>query len=321
MMEFIHTPSGWRNGGSGNAGGQSRSQETTCFSRAVTPEVAAVVIRLGSEIRKLSAINGWVLAVDRSTQAEEAAPYVCLGYVTFDGKEYIGEPPHPTTGYDPVEPGYLTALSDGRHWVWAAQQQVERFVRSFRSHASKSQGGLPPTPEERRRGSLVFTEAEFLLNAANHVLTALSRVPEGPTLSPGLTARVKQLRNLHEHWDEQRSAFAHPDLPKKKSGKSFAEAFPDARPWAYGWGADGHHISVLSLEELWAELDAVDQALRRLTDEALKKSGIPHIPEGDVPPRLFPHIDPGPQTGSIVAVSVLAQDIIVGDLSGQESPS
>lgn len=314
MVGFLRTHTGWRNNGHGSASGQMWSPDMTCYSRPVTSEVAVVVVRLGPDIQELRAENGWVLAVDKTPTAQDAAGYVSLGYVTVDGQAYVGEPPSPATDYDAVEPIYLTALSDSRHWVWAAQQQVERFVHAFRANAPGDRTGLPPTPEQRRRGSLIYTEAEFLLNAANHVLTALSRVPNGPKLSAALTSKIKQLRNLHEHWDEQRSAFAHRDLPKRKSGKSFAEAFPDAAPWSYGWGSGGHSISVLSLEELWAELDAVDRALARLTDAALEKSGIPHMVEGDAPAQPFPYVDPGPRTGSIVAMATLAQDIIIGDL-------
>ena len=278
--------------------------------------VSAVILEVGGKRKKLVPKKGWVLATDRAAMIDRADTfYLPLGYTTIEGQEYQGEAPHPPTDRKPVDSEFLTGLSDCRHWVWAAQRQIERFVLAFHEDAEQHPRWLPTTPAQMRHSSLTYTEAEFLLNAANHVLTSLSRMTNGPRLSEGLTFKIKHLRNLHEHWDEQRSSFAHRDSPKKLSGKSFSSMFPDAKPWTYSWGSDGHTISVLRLEDLWAELDAVDRSLAKLSDEALMGSGIPHVPEGDLLPRPFPYAESDPRPGSIVAMSTRTQNVIIGDPS------
>lgn len=315
-VDFVRTPTGWRVNGSSTPEGQTWSPETTSYSRRVTPEVSVIVVRLGSRRKELKAEDGWVLTADRPVNPRDPIRYEILGYVTVDGQSYVGEPTVPRNDNDDSKsPDYalLTALSDAHRWVWAALRQIERFVIALHEDSPRLPG-LPPTPQQQRLRWLVYSDAELLLNAANHVLTALSRVSDGPRLSDDLARKILHLRNIHEHWDEQRAAFAHRDLPKVRSGKKFAELFPEDVPWRYGFGADGHTISVLRLEDLWTELDGIDQELSTLSNAALADAGTPHIPEATSAARPFPYVDPGPRAGTVVAMATLAQSLIIGDL-------
>jgi hypothetical protein len=73
------------------------------------------------------------------------------------------------------------------------------------------------------------------------------------------------LRNLYEHWDEQRPAFQDPSVPKHKSGKRLAELCPDARPWSITY-APGEWLlgGVLRLSELTAALMRLEEAALQL---------------------------------------------------------
>lgn len=316
LLELGREHGGWRLLGSGHVNGGSWSLGRSSYSRAVPENVAFIRLRvLDGRLLELRAINGWVLSV-------HSAPVVYRGegvdeiesYVTLDDEHHEGQPPWPNVDRVSVDPGRLTLLSDARHWVWATQMQIERFVAAYHSQTADSEG-LPSTPEQRRSDSLTFAEAEFLLNAANHVLTALGRLPGAPKLNDDLAHKIRTLRNVHEHWDEQRAAFAHDDLPKERSGKCFANDFPESKPWSYGFGSDGHSISVLSLEDLWTELDAIDQSLSKPSNDTLKDMGIPHVPEGPPPPRPFPVFETM-GVGVVVARGSLTQSVIVGSLPG-----
>ena len=228
-------------------------------------------------------------------------------YRTVDGRDVAGSPPPVRSFKKQADPAQLTAIDDARHFVWAAQLQIERFVAAFRQDISDLNG--PPTTDDQRRSSLVFAEAEFLLNAAAQADKAL-KLLRGPQLSPQMTRNIRLLRNLHEHWEQHRASFAHPRLTKSRAGKEFADQHPAERPWFFQFGSNGHWISVLRLEDLWDELELVDRELSRMINAALDGTAIPHVVvDENRPLRSMPQ----PAMGRAVAKGMVTQPILIGE--------
>ncbi|HEX8001511.1 MAG TPA: hypothetical protein VF519_02320 [Mycobacteriales bacterium] len=225
-------------------------------------------------------------------------------YVTRDGGQVDGRPPPARVFTKVADLDLLRALDDARHYVWAAQVQVERFVTAFRRI---SRSTLPPSPAEIRQSSQAFAEAEFLLNAAAQVEKSLRLLADGPAFSEPTAFAVRTLRNLHEHWEQHRASFASPSLPKKRAGATFATAYPDEVPWSFRWSAGtGHFISVLRVEDLWDELESIDIELSRRYDDLVAGTGLPHVP-GD--PQRAPRPIPEPAADGTVAFATLTQNL------------
>jgi hypothetical protein len=129
-------------------------------------------------------------------------------------------------------------------------------------------------------------------------------------LSANLTTDIRLLRNLHEHWEQHKPSFAHPSLPKNKAGIGFAARHPADRPWEFKFGASGHWISVLPLEDLWDGLELIDRELAHLNNAALDGTSMPHVVEdANRPFRPMPQ----PANDRTLAKSVLSQPLLLGD--------
>ena len=214
----------------------------------------------------------------------------------------MGEPPRPT--FNAPDRPLLVRLADARHWVWATLAQIERFVLAFHESTERlSQSGNPDTD---RKAAMEFVEAQFLLNAAGHADKATRRL-RAATLSPELSKDIRDLRNLHEHWEQHRDSFASTDREKSRAGASFAERHPDAVPWNFRFGSDGHFISTLRLEELWDELCLANHTLSKLQADALSGTALALDFVSDNAPASEPF--PQPPEGKVLAVAVLTQDL------------
>jgi hypothetical protein len=228
---------------------------------------------------------------------------------TADGQDVTGAPPPARTFINQGNPAQLATIGDARHFLWATQLQIERFVTAFRRDVHRS-ADVPPTPEDQRNSSLAFAEAEFLLNAAGQADKALRRVRGGPRLSAKMSKDIRMLRNLHEHWDQHRASFAHPHLPKVKAAENFATQYPAERPWVFQFGAEGNYISVLRLEDLWDELEVIDRELGRMNNAALDGTAVSHIIKDE---NRTPRPMPQPVADRTLAMSVLRQPLLIGE--------
>jgi hypothetical protein len=172
----------------------------------------------------------------------------------------------------------LTRIGDALHWLGAAEVQARRFLDAFeRNRAERSQR---IGANDWRRG-LYSTEAHFLLVAIKHLATALDRLPEAlraPRLSHDLRTAADLLRNVLEHWDEQRAAFSDSAIKKDRSGKRFNELFPEFTPWSFGWSnAPGQGTRIggaFHVEGALDEMQEIETALVPLWTQALHDVGL-----------------------------------------------
>jgi hypothetical protein len=172
----------------------------------------------------------------------------------------------------------LQQFADALHWINAAQVQLERFATAF----EESQTALrqPLGPGAWRRG-MYSADAHLLLVAMRHVNTALDRIDdrfEVPALSDGLKTSTRLLRNILEHWDEQRDSFSTAGASKVQSGKRFADRFPDSTPWSFSFSGDaeiGLRIGgAFSVVDAQRELEAIVGTLEPLWLQALTDVGL-----------------------------------------------
>jgi hypothetical protein len=183
-------------------------------------------------------------------------------------------------------------------WLRATLRQIERFVTAVRN---------PFTPEFVRQAShlarqdrvdeirsligstLPFddmplvADAQFLLNACGQAEKCLASI--GFVMADGETIRA--LRNVHEHWDEQKPSFASPELPKVKSGQRLASNDPEVRPWEYRDDGAGTLIGPLDLRALWEELWVIASRLRGVIGDPDPSATVPPFPGDGVERRVF----------------------------------
>jgi hypothetical protein len=172
----------------------------------------------------------------------------------------------------------LQNIDDALHWINAAQVQIERFSTAFQISQASSRS--PLGPGAWRRG-LYSAEAHLLIVAMNHVSTALERIDDRlgvATLSEGVKTSTLLLRNILEHWDEQRDAFSNDSIPKVQSGKRYADRFPDSTPWSFSASGDsniGLRIGeAFNVVDARRELDAIVDTLEPLWLQALTDVGV-----------------------------------------------
>jgi hypothetical protein len=156
------------------------------------------------------------------------------------------------------------SIQDVKAWVWASQSQYRRMQES--AAAELEHLGWPPKIDYVER-SKVFarfsTDQHLLLVCLGNVVTAVGRAEElhGRTLP--LSGEIRDgavlLRNLYEHWKNERPAF--PDGPV--SGPRYAERFPGASPWSVVFHPDGRTMlgGTLHLEGVYAALDVLEVAI------------------------------------------------------------
>lgn len=186
------------------------------------------------------------------------------------------------------------AIGEALHWVRVTQLQVERFVESFLTEAEAD----PPQSFIR-----TTADAHFLLNAAAQMEKAVRYVEQ--TLPAERSLTIRALRDVHEHWEQHKESFASPKFSKRRAGQRFAEAHPDAVPWNFSFGSDGTWISVLRLEDLWTELQALERELGERLAAVAADAGVP------APPLTFTERPFPRRESKVLAMSMLTQNIVI----------
>jgi hypothetical protein len=302
---------GWRMMGAGPLGlswGQPTGpgeHRVSFFGVETAADVIEVNLQIDQTFYVIPTPGGYGVVIIHDGPTEPS--WKVTSYRTVDGCDVEGSPPPVRTFNKQADPAQLAAIGDARHFVWAAQLQIERYIAAFRGDMKNSL--VPPTTYDQRRSSQVFAEAEFLLNAAAQASKALQRLG-GPQFSHQMATDIRLLRDLHEHWEQHKASFAHPSLTKSRAGKDFAARHPDERPWVFQFGSGGHWISVLRLEDLWDELELIDRELGRLSNSILDGTAVPHVLEDDNRP-LRPM--PEPTVGRVLARSIVTQPILIGE--------
>jgi hypothetical protein len=174
---------------------------------------------------------------------------------------------------------HQAALTDVAHWIWSCKLQIRRFLRSVDSIGRSSWR----SDLERRRSfsKMSYDEHMIFVAAANleRALAQASALLDGLELSEQLRERLTLLRNIYEHWNEQRDSFRQSTRPKARSGRRLQERLPRAAPWSFEWHPNGDIVlaGVVSLQNFWRELRILERSMRRLEKRQRKEHSGDHV--------------------------------------------
>lgn len=176
----------------------------------------------------------------------------------------IGGLTRSTVGTEPPDP-----LEDALHWIWSWRVQVTRLEATT---AAQGQGA---TPIERRQSFSSASFDEHILavtgwNLARALSAAAPHLPEAGVAQRTRDA-LRLLRNLYEHWNDQRHSFQSAGVTKNLSGAAFVTVFPDGKPWSITYVAGDWLLGgVLGIGELTRQLGPIEAAILKVQEEASK---------------------------------------------------
>lgn len=182
--------------------------------------------------------------------------------ITF---EVVGPITRSTVGNEVPDPDE-EALNDLLHWVWSWRLQVSRLGKSTEAQYSEAK----PLDQRRSRSAASYDEHALAVvgwNLARAVARAGKRFPL-LGISGATYEALRLLRDLYEHWDEQRPPFHSGEIEKKFSGRNFAEQFPEGKPWSITYAQDDWLLGgVVPINELTRELEPIEKATLRIEEE------------------------------------------------------
>lgn len=152
------------------------------------------------------------------------------------------------------------AIDEVLHWLWSTKLQVERLAESTKNEW-ESMGA--DRIENKRLCSktscyehLLLVTGRNLLRAIDIAKTYYSKID----LRPETREAIKLLRDIYEHWDEQREAFQNPQVEKTRSGKIFSQCFPLGKPWAIEYSSSGARLAgALEINSFYEELKSLEE--------------------------------------------------------------
>ncbi len=161
----------------------------------------------------------------------------------------------------PSEAGYVTGqrdliLDDVLHWVWSWQLQVHRL-----SLSTLGEGQGRDELDRRKSSSAASLDEHLLLVVGTNLSRALieaSKVHPPLTFPRELLDPLVLLRNIYEHWEEQRPTFRN-RVDLHRSGREFAASFPDGQPWSIKYdGGEWRIGGVAAINEITTLLAGVE---------------------------------------------------------------
>jgi hypothetical protein len=178
-------------------------------------------------------------------------------------------------------------LGEVLYWIRVSERQIANFVDSLLTVAESTAGDFMPA----------LADGHFLLISAAQAERTAKKA--GYPMDNRISIALRSLRDVHEHWEEQKDSFASNKLSKTRSGKIFAEAYPGELPWRYAMDATGTWISTLRLEDLWQELLVIEAKIGPLVEHQ-------QVPYSDDTSRPFPK-----RNSRVLGFVVVTQDIII----------
>jgi hypothetical protein len=77
---------------------------------------------------------------------------------------------------------------------------------------------------------------------------------------------LRLLRNLYEHWDEQRESFRS-TTAKERSAAEFVQAFPEGKPYSISFTGNEWFLGgILAVGELTRQLEALEEEILKQPD-------------------------------------------------------
>ncbi len=164
------------------------------------------------------------------------------------------------------------AREDVKHRLLALRASIERYVLLQRAQIASVMTAPPRstqyTQNQQELNSEADSQIEALLNNANNLRRALRSKHLPPSRSGrslgDLDAPIRHVRNIREHWDENRPFWSDgtsiPSERKYASARWFKTRFPDRTPWSSSWSnVDGAVVcGIIPLNELLLILNQLE---------------------------------------------------------------
>ena len=155
--------------------------------------------------------------------------------------------------------------NDVLHWLWSWRLQVERHAESTR-HDGEGDTHL----QQLKAFSRTSYDEHILTVVGAHLVRAIDRAEQElgeSLLNTEAAEALPLLRNLYEHWAEQRPAFEDASISKSHSGKTFADRYPEGRPWSVTFDGDELLLGgVVRVHALTKELNELESKVIALED-------------------------------------------------------
>jgi len=162
----------------------------------------------------------------------------------------------------------LTAREDLRHRLRALRASIDRYLRLQQEQIASIREAPPHdgyTLSQQRLNSDADAHIEAVLTNARHLSRALQskHLPasiSGQSLG-SLDTPLRHVRNIREHWDENRIFWSEGTSPPKgSSARWFKTNFPDKTPWSSSWSnLDGPVIcGIIGIRDLLLILDQLE---------------------------------------------------------------
>jgi hypothetical protein len=132
-------------------------------------------------------------------------------------------------------------IEELKHWVWATQKAIGEYCERLNVVMNMDPALGMPDIHMQQLNSETEAKVHVVVNSADHMFKAakLAQIKEA-IVDDSLKKLVHNLRNLREHWDQNKKYFENPELeiPKERntaSARWFKKHFPDSTPWSGGW--------------------------------------------------------------------------------------
>ncbi len=153
-------------------------------------------------------------------------------------------------------------LNELLHWVWSTQLQVQRYLNSMQSELNS---GEAEKYQIMKRCSNTSYDGHMILVSARHLKRALDMLQKEDLdieIDKKLLKDLKELRDIHEHWNETKDILRKGDLNRSSSAKSFMKRNPRGRPFSVAFTANGLKMAgVVKLNKLLSELNVLEESL------------------------------------------------------------
>ena len=163
-----------------------------------------------------------------------------------------------------------TRVSDAKHWSWTLKHDIVKFKENLGAAMSMEPSNNGWTIQQERFFSNQSAQEHSLLIDAGNFFKAAHNL-QAPTTTD-IEDRVRHLRNIHEHWEDNRKYFTgeENDLSRARASvKWFKINFPQANPCSRGWSnATGYDIGgILNLDNILREIASVENVIRQKFEE------------------------------------------------------
>ncbi len=172
----------------------------------------------------------------------------------------------------------LTARADIKRWSQCVRSDITEFS-TFDALRMRLDRSWPPTEAEEALNIKVAHAVDSIWSDSAHWYKAVAssdlpadlRQAIESSLDTEVREIVRNLRNITEHWDENRRHFEDSSLPKpSKSVRWYQIQGLVNGPWSFTWSIDrGYELGqVLALDRLIGEIEKVDSLLGLSTQKS-----------------------------------------------------